>query len=52
MYEADDKKAYVSAINAISALEVIKSQELKYIAEEVSERLKRVVDRVGRDMKA
>jgi len=46
VYEIDDKKAYVATINAVSALEVIKSQGLKGIAAEVSEKLKRVVDRV------
>jgi len=46
VYETDDKKAYVAAINPVSALEVIQSQELKSIAAEVSEKLKRVVDRV------
>ena len=46
VYETDEKKAYVAAINPISALEVIQSQELKGIAAEVSEKLKRVVDRV------
>jgi uncharacterized protein (DUF302 family) len=52
VYETDDKKAYVAVINPVSALEVIQSRELKTIAEEVSGRLKRVVDRVGRDMRA
>ena len=46
VYETDDKKAYVAAINPVSALEVIQSRELKGIAAEVSEKLKRVVDRV------
>jgi uncharacterized protein (DUF302 family) len=46
VYETDEKKAYVAAINPISALEVIQSRELKGIAAEVSEKLKRVVDRV------
>jgi uncharacterized protein (DUF302 family) len=46
VYETDDKKAYVAAINPISALEVIQSQELRDIAEEVSEKLKRVIERV------
>ena len=45
VYETDDKKAYVSAFNPISALEVIKSEELTEIAEEVSEKLKRVLDK-------
>lgn len=46
VYETDGKKAYVAAINPISALEVIQSQELRDIAEEVSEKLKRVIERV------
>ena len=46
VYETDDKKAYVAAINPVSALEIIKSRELRSIAGEVSERLKRVVERI------
>jgi uncharacterized protein (DUF302 family) len=46
VYETDDEKAYVSAINPVSALRVIKNRELRKIAEEVSEKLKRVVDNV------
>ncbi|MCJ7593698.1 MAG: DUF302 domain-containing protein [Desulfobacterales bacterium] len=46
VYETDDKKAYVAAINPISALEVIESQELKSIAQEVSEKLKVVVEKL------
>jgi uncharacterized protein (DUF302 family) len=46
VYETDDKRAYVSAINPISALEVIKSEELRTIAEEVSVKLKRVIDKI------
>ena len=42
------KKAYVSAFNPVSALEVIKSEELTKIAEEVSEKLKRVLDKVAK----
>jgi len=48
VYETDDKKAYVSALNPASALEVIKSEELIKIAREVSEKLKRVVDKVSK----
>jgi uncharacterized protein (DUF302 family) len=48
VYETDDKKAYVSALNPVSALEVIKSQELRAIAGEVSEKLKRVLDNVAK----
>ena len=46
VYETDDKKAYVSALNPVSALEVIKSEELRKIAKEVSEKLNRVIDNV------
>ncbi len=52
VYETDDKKAYIAAINPVSALEIIQSQELRNIAEEISEKLERVVGRVGRDVKA
>jgi uncharacterized protein (DUF302 family) len=48
VYETDDKKAYVSALNPVAALEVIKSEELIKIAREVSEKLKRVVDNVSK----
>jgi len=48
VYEIDDKKAYISALNPVSALEVIKSQELRKIAAEVSEKLKRVVEKVAK----
>jgi len=49
VYETDDKKAYVSALNPVSALQVIKNRELRKIAEEVSEKLKRVVDKVAKN---
>ena len=48
VYETDDKKAYISAFNPVSALEVIKSEELGKIAKEVSEKLKRVIDKVSK----
>lgn len=47
VYETDDKKASVSAINPVSALGVIQNEELRKIAEEVSEKLKRVIERIG-----
>ena len=47
VYETDDRKACISALNPVSALEVIKSEELRKIAEEVSEKLKSVIDRVA-----
>ena len=46
IYETDDKKAYVSAINPISALEVIQNDELRKVAEEVSGKLKRVIESI------
>ena len=49
VYETDDKKAYVSALNPVSALEVIKSRELRAIAGEVSEKLKSVLDKVAKE---
>lgn len=48
VYETDDKKTYISAINPVSALEVIGNEELRKIAKEVSEKLKRVVDKVAK----
>ena len=47
IYEMDDKKVYVAALNPVSALAVIKNEDLKNIALEVSEKLKRVIDRVA-----
>ena len=49
VYETDDRKAYVAAINPISALEAIQNQELKNIAEEVSEKLRHMVKRLRTD---
>jgi uncharacterized protein (DUF302 family) len=48
VYETDDKKAYVSAINPVSALEVIKNEELRKIANEVSEKLKKVIGKISK----
>ncbi len=50
VYETDDQKAYVSAVNPVSALQVIKNRELRKIAEEVSEKLKRVIDKVAKSL--
>ena len=47
IYETDDGKAYVAAINPVSALEIIKSRELRAIAEEVSVKLKNVIEKAG-----
>ncbi len=46
VYETDDSKTYVSAINPVSALEVIKNEDLRKLAEEVSEKLKKVIDKL------
>ena len=47
VYETDDQKTSVSAVNPVSALQLIKNSELRKIAEEVSEKLKRVVDKIA-----
>jgi len=47
IYETDDGKAYVAAINPVSALEIIKSRELRVIAEEVAVKLKNVIEKAG-----
>ena len=47
VYETDDKTAYVAAINPVFALEIIQSQELKNIAEEIAGKLKRVIEQVA-----
>jgi uncharacterized protein (DUF302 family) len=48
VYETDDHKACVSVLNPVSALEVIKSEELRKIAEEVSGKLKRVIGKIAK----
>jgi uncharacterized protein (DUF302 family) len=48
VYETDDQKAYVAAINPISALEVIQKKQLQEIAHEVSQKLKRAMDKVAK----
>ncbi|MCJ7545689.1 MAG: DUF302 domain-containing protein [Deltaproteobacteria bacterium] len=47
VYETDDGKAYVAAINPVSALEIIQSRELKDVAQEVSEKLRRVIKQLA-----
>jgi uncharacterized protein (DUF302 family) len=48
VYETDDKKTYVSAFNPVSALEIMKSDVLRKIAEEVSEKLKKVINKIAK----
>jgi uncharacterized protein (DUF302 family) len=46
VYETNEGKAYIAAINPISALKVIQNQELKNIAGEVAAKLKRAIEKV------
>jgi uncharacterized protein (DUF302 family) len=47
IYETEDKNIHVSALNPIAPLAVIQNEELKKIALDVSEKLKKVVDRIA-----
>jgi uncharacterized protein (DUF302 family) len=47
IYETEDNRVHVSALNPIAALAVIENEELKKIASEVSEKLRRVIERVA-----
>jgi uncharacterized protein (DUF302 family) len=49
VYETNDQKVFVAAINPVSALEVIQSEELGQIAHEVSEKLKKVIELVAEE---
>ncbi len=46
VYETDDGKTVVSAINPVSALEIIKNKTLSEIAAEVSQKLHKVITTV------
>jgi uncharacterized protein (DUF302 family) len=46
VYEMEGDKCRVSAINPVSALQVIEKEPLRVIAEEVSAKLKRVIEEV------
>jgi len=43
LYETDDRKTRIAAINPVSALQVINNDKLKSIAEQVSEKLAKVI---------
>jgi uncharacterized protein (DUF302 family) len=43
VYETDDQRAYVAAINPISALQIIENEELRRVAQEVSGNLERAI---------
>ena len=47
VYEKDDGHSMVAAINPAAALQVMVIENLKHIADEVSERLKKAVDAAG-----
>jgi uncharacterized protein (DUF302 family) len=44
VYETDDGKSRVSSINPVSALKVMDNEALREVAEEVSRKLRRVID--------
>ena len=46
VYETDEKKAYIAAINPVSALKVINKENLKQIAKEVSVKLEKAIEKV------
>ena len=46
IYETDDNKVFVSAMNPVSVLGVIQNEKLKIIAEAVSTKLQRVMENV------
>jgi uncharacterized protein (DUF302 family) len=46
IYEKDDNKVYVSAMNPVSVLRVIQNQELRNIADEISVKLQKVIENV------
>ena len=47
VYETDDRRVHVSAFNPMSALQVMKSKELEKIGQEVSEKLRRVIEKIA-----
>ena len=47
LYETDDRKTCIAAINPVSALQVIKNEKLQSIAEQVSEKLSKVIKKAA-----
>ncbi len=47
VYESDTRKTTVAALNPMSGLEVIQNNELNQIAEEISAKLKRVIQKTA-----
>ncbi|NVM20733.1 MAG: DUF302 domain-containing protein [Desulfobacterales bacterium] len=48
VYETDDKKSCISALNPVFALEIIQSEKPRNIAEEVSVKLQKVIEKVAK----
>lgn len=46
VYETDNHKAYIAAMNPVSALEIIQNDDLRRISEEISTKLKKVIQRI------
>lgn len=47
IYETDDNKVFVSAMNPVSVLGVIQNEKLRVVAEEVSTKLQKVMEKVA-----
>ena len=47
LYETDDHKTCIAAINPVSALQVIKNEKLQSIAEQVSVKLSKVIKKAA-----
>jgi len=49
LYETDDRKTCIAAINPVSALQVIKNEKLQSIAEQVSVKLSKVIKKAAEE---
>ena len=49
LYETDDRKTCIAAINPVSALQVIKNENLQSIAEQVSVKLSKVIKKAAEE---
>ena len=47
IYETDDNKVYVSAMNPVSVLGVLQNKKLRIVAKEVSTKLQKVIENVA-----
>ena len=48
IYETDDNKVYVSAMNPVSVLGVLQNKKLRIVAKEVSTKLQKVIENVAK----